>query len=573
MHVARIVRKYKDREYVSHLLRRTYREGGSVRHETVGNISHLPPEIIEAVRRGLAGERLVGASDAFAIERSLPHGHVAATAAMAATLGLPALLGPPSRHRDLAFALIVARVIRPGSKLATTRWWADTTLAHDVGVAGASTDEVYAAMDWLLHRQPSIEEALARRHLESGGLVLYDLSSSHYEGRHCSLAALGYPRDGRRGVPQINYGLMTDPEGRPISVEIFPGNTADPTAFVAAAETLRERFGLHQVVAVGDRGMITSARIEALRELGGMGWVTALRAPQIQALAEDGALQMSLFDQANLAEIAHPDYPGERLVCCRNPAVAAERARKREDLLRATERELSKIAEATRREKRPLRGKDKVGIRVGRVLNKYKVGKHFELSIAEDRFDYARRTDRIDTEAALDGLYVIRTSVSADAMDAPDVVRAYKRLAQVERDFRSLKSVDLELRPIRHRREERVRAHALICMLACYLVWHLRKAWAPLTFTDEEPPLREDPVAPAQRSASAQTKASRRRTTDQDPAHSFSTLLDHLGTLVRSDVHIATAPGTPSFQQLSTLTPIQRKAFELIEAPVPLRLS
>ncbi len=573
VHVARIVRRYKDREYVSHLLRRTYRDGGKVRHETVGNISHLPPELIEAVRRGLAGDRLVVASDAFRIERSLPHGHVGAAAAMAGRLGLPGLLGEPSRSRDLAFALIVARVVRPGSKLAMTRWWSDTTLAYDLGVAEASTDEVYAAMDWLLARQAPIEAALARRHLEPGGLVLYDLTSVHYEGRHCPLAALGYPRGGHRGTPQINVGLMTDPEGRPVSVEAFPGNTADPTAFVSATRGLSKRFGAGRVVMVGDRGMITAARIDALRALGGMGWVTALRAPQIQALAEAGALQMSLFDEANLAEITHPDYPEERLVACRNPAVAAERARKREDLLRATEKELAKIAEATGRDKRALKGKDKIGIRVGRVLSKYKVGKHFELTISEDRFDFARRQGRIDQEAALDGVYVIRTSVPSERMGAPEVVRSYKRLAQVERDFRSLKSVDLELRPVHHRLEERVRAHALICMLACYVAWHLRRAWAPLTFTDEQPPVREDPVAPAERSASASAKASRGRTPDDQPAHSFSTLMEHLGTLIRSDVRVASAPGASTFPQLSTPTPIQRRAFELLETPVPLRLA
>ncbi|MBI2239134.1 MAG: IS1634 family transposase [Actinobacteria bacterium] len=568
-----MVRRYKDREYVSHLLRRTYREGGRVRHETVGNISHLPPELIEAVRRGLAGERLVSATDQFTIERSLPHGHVAAAAAMARKLGVVGLLGPPGRHRDLALALVLARVVRPGSKLAVTRWWVDTTLAHDLQVAQASTDEVYAAMDWLVDRQASIEQALARRHLEAGGLVLYDLTSVHYEGRHCPLAALGYPRGGRRGVPQINFGLMTDPEGRPISVEVFPGNTADPTAFVSAAAALRERFSLSQVVVVGDRGMITSARIEALKRVGGMGWVTALRAPQIQALAEAGAVQMSLFDETNLVEIAHPDYPGERLVACRNPAVAEERSRKREDLLRATEKELAKIAEATRRERRALKGKDKIGIRVGRVLSKYKVGKHFELTIADDRFEFARRQERIDTEAALDGVYVIRTSVPPERLAGPEVVRAYKRLAQVERDFRSLKSVDLELRPVRHRLEKRVRAHALICMLASYVVWHLRRAWAPLTFTDEQPPPRDDPVAPATRSGSAAAKASRRQTSEGEPAHSFSTLLEHLGTLIRSDVRVAGAPADATFPQLSTPTPIQRKAFELLEAPVSLRLA
>ena len=572
VHVATTRRHYKDKTYETHLLRRSYREGGRVKSETVGNLSHLPTEVIELVRRALKGESFVAASDAFRIERSLPHGHVAAVAATAKGLDLPKLLGPPCRQRDLSLALIVARVVRPGSKLATTRWWQDTTLAHDLGVADATTDDVYGAMDWLVSRQDSIEAALARRHLSSGGLALYDLSSSYVEGSCCSLAQRGYSRDQKRGKAQINYGLMTDADGRPVSIEIFAGNTADPSAFVSAVDKLRRRFGLDKMVMVGDRGMITSARIDALREIGGMGWISALRAPQIQALAEAGAVQMSLFDEHNIAEITHPDYPSERLVCCRNPALARARQRKREDLLHATEKELSKIHQATLRDARPLRGKDKIGLRVGRVLDRYKVGKHFELDIADDRFDYARKQDRIDKEAALDGVYVVRTSVGRADLSAPEVVAAYKRLSVVERDFRSLKSVDLELRPIHHHREQRVRTHALICMLAEYLVWHLRKAWAPLTFTDEEPPIKEDPVATAERSDSATEKASRRRTAADEPAHSFATLLDHLGTLIRSDVRVDGVREQPPFQQLSEPTPIQRKAFELIETPVPLRV-
>ncbi len=572
VHVATTRRHYKDKTYETHLLRRSYREGGKVKSETVGNLSHLPPEVIDLIRRALKGESFMAASDAFTIERSLPHGHVAATAAVAKRLDLPRLLGPACRERDLALALIVARVVRPSSKLAATRWWQDTTLAHDLGVADATTDDVYGAMDWLVSQQDSIEAALAKRHLSPGGLALYDLSSSYVEGSCCPLAERGYSRDQKRGKAQINYGLMTDAEGRPVSIEVFAGNTADPSAFVSAVDKLRQRFGLTQMVMVGDRGMITSARIDALREIGGMGWVSALRAPQIQALAEAGAVQMSLFDETGLAEITHLDYPGERLVCCRNPALARERARKREDLLQATEKELSKIHQATLRDARPLRGKDNIGLRVGRVLDRYKVGKHFDLVIADDRFDYARKQDRIDKEASLDGVYVVRTSVARDNLSAPQVVAAYKNLSVVESDFRSLKSVDLELRPIRHRREERVRAHALICMLAEYLVWHLRKAWAPLTFTDEEPPIKADPVATAERSDAAKEKASRRRTADNEPAHSFATLLDHLGTLIRSDVRVDGVGEQPPFQQLSKPTPIQRRAFELIDTPVPLRV-
>lgn len=570
VHVTTTRRHYKGKTYETTLLRRSYREGGKVKNETLANLSHLPEALIEVIRRSLRGEAFVAAPDAFEITRSLPHGHVAAVSAMAKTLGVPALLGPPSRERDLALALVLSRVCRPGSKLATTRWWADTTLGVDLGVADASTDEVYSAMDWLLARQDGIEAALAARHLAPGGLVLYDLSGSYVEGRHCSLAARGYSRDRKRGKLQITYGLVTDREGRPLAIEVFPGNTADPTTFSAAASKVRERFGLSDVVMVGDRGMITSARIDALKETGGLGWVTALRAPAVQALAaDDGPLQLGLFDEANLAEIAHPDYPGERLVACRNPALATERARKREALLAATEAELNKVvaAVAARRLKDPA----KIGVRVGRVVNRYKMAKHFSLDIGEGRFAHARDEEAIGVEAALDGIYVIRTSVGPEAMSAPEVVEAYKALCHVEAAFRSLKSVDLELRPIHHRLEDRVRAHALVCMLAEYVVWHLRRAWAPLTFTDEEAPARDDIVAPARRSKGAQAKASTRRSAEGDPAHSFATLLDHLGTLARDDIVFADPPGV-SVQKLTNATPVQRRAFELIGSPVPLAL-
>src|SRR6266540_3429650 len=503
MHVATTRRHYKGKVYQTHLLRRSYRQDGKVKHETLANLSHLPAEAIELVRRTLKGETFVAAADAFQVTRSLPHGHVALVWQAARQLGLPGLLGPRGRLRDLAMALVVARVVKPGSKLATTRWWADTTLAADLGVADASTDEVYAAMDWLAGRQDRIQRQLARRHLEPGGLALFDLSSSYVEGRHCELAARGYSRDQKVGKDQIEYGLLTDPQGRPVAVEVVAGNTADPTAFTKVVERIRAKFGLAELVLVGDRGMITSARVEALRELGGVGWITCLRAAQIRQLATDGPLQLSLFDQTSLAEITHPDFPGERLVCCRNPALATERARKRVELLAATEAE---------------------------------VDKHFDLQISDTTFTYARRGDQIAAEAALDGIYVVRTSVAADRLDPPGVVEAYKQLAGVERDFRSLKTIDLELRPIWHRLDGRVRAHVLMCMLACYLAWHLRRALAPLTFTDEQPRERPDPVAPAQRSADAAAKASRRRLADDTPAHSFRTLLDHLGTLVRDEV-------------------------------------
>lgn len=570
VHVARVVRKYKDREYVSHLLRRSYRDGGKVRHETLGNITALGDETIALVRASLRGEAFAPAGEAVEIARSRPHGHVAAVWAQARALGLPGLLGPPGRERDLAVALVVARVCRPGSKLATTRWWADTTLAADLGVADAGTDQVYAAMDWLAGRQPRSEATLARRHLTPGGLVLFDLSSSYVEGRHNELAALGYSRDGRRGKPQITYGLVTDRDGRPVAVQVFPGDTADPSAFTAAVAKVRERFGLAEVVLVGDRGMITSARIADLKGLPGAGWITALRGPAIKQLADAGAVQLSLFDHTDLAEISHPDYPGERLVACRNPALAAERARKRHELLAATDAELDRIVASVAAGR--LRDPAKIGVRVGRVVNKFKMAKHYHWTIADGHFSYQRRQDRIDAEAALDGVYLVRTSVAADQLTAGEVVEAYKRLRLVEASFRSLKTVDLELRPIHHRREQRVRAHVLICMLAAYLVWHLRRAWAPLTFTDEHPPDRRDqPVGKAERSPTARHKASTRRTSDGRATHSFQSLLDHLSTLTRNDVRIGGQPATIAL--LATPTTDQRRAFELLDSTIPLTLA
>jgi Transposase DDE domain len=572
VHVVTTRRHYKDKVYETHLLRRTYREAGKVKNETVGNLSHLPPETIELVRRSLKGETFVAAGGHTEIGRSLPHGHVALVWAMARRLGLPGLLGPAGRDRDLAMALIVARVLRPASKLATTRWWADTTLAVDLGVADATTDEVYAAMDWLVGRQPVIERTLARRHLRPGGLAYYDLSSSYVEGRHCELAARGYSRDQKIGKDQIEYALLTDVDGRPVSVEVFPGNTADPAAFTKLVDRVRTRFKLDKLVLVGDRGMITSARVEALRELGGLGWVTCLRASQIATLAQADKVQLSLFDQANVAEITHPDFPGERLVCCRNPALATERARKRTELLAATEAELAKVARQVERGR--LVGADKIGLRVGKVVGRYKMAKHFQLHITDTQFAYTRRAEQIAAEAALDGIYIIRTSVAADQLDTTSVVEAYKRLANVERDFRSLKTIDLHVRPIHHHLADRVRAHVLVCMLACYLLWHLRRALAPLTFTDTHPPERADPVAPAQRSPAAQAKASRQQLTDGTTAHSLRTLLDHLATLTRNQTHF-TDPGTPqpaTVELLATPTPLQRRAFELVDAPIPLTI-
>ena len=567
MHVVTTRRQYKDKVYESTLLRRSYREDGKVKNQTLANLSHLPAETIALIRSSLAGASHVVAGEGFEVERSLPHGHVAAVSAMAGKLGLATLLGPPGAQRDLALALVIARVCRPASKLATTRWWADTTAAVDLGVADAGTDDVYAAMDWLVDRQSSIEAALARRHLGEGAMVLYDLSSSWMEGSHCPLAARGYSRDRKGGKTQIEYGLMTDAEGRPVSVEVFAGNTADPTALIAAGVKVKQRFGLADVVMVGDRGMITSARIDALREVGGLGWLTSLRAPAVKALAESGVLQLSLFDQANLAEIVHPDYPGERLVACRNPALAVERARKRNELLAATEALLNPIAAAVVAGR--LHGADKIGLRVGRVLNRYKMAKHFQLTITDTSIAFSRKTDQIAAEAALDGIYVVRTSVTAERLGTGQVVEAYKGLAVVERDFRSLKAIDLDLRPIHHHLEQRVRAHVFICMLAAYLVWHLRRAWAPLCFTDESRPERPDPVAPAQRSPAARRKASHQTTGDGDVVHDFATLINHLATLTRNTIVFA---GGVRIDKLTLPTPLQRRAFELIGTPIPIEL-
>jgi hypothetical protein len=557
-----------ERTYERHLLRRSFRDGGKVRKETLANLSHLPPEAIAAVRAVLAGKTLVDAGAAFEVTRSLPHGHAAAVVAMARQLGFPALLGPPGRDRDLAFALVISRVLRPASKLSTASWWSDVTLGPDLGVAGAATDDIYAAMDWLVSRQDDIEKQLAARHLREGGLALFDLSSSWVDGTHCELAAYGYSRDGKRGRAQIEYGLLTDREGRPVAVRVFPGNTADPRAFPEAVAAVRGTFGLEKMIMVGDRGMITSARVADLRKLAGMAWITCLRHPAIKKLmADDGPLQLSLFDEQDLAEITSPDFPGERLIACRNPFEAAKRARTRGELLAATEADLEKVAAqvAAGRIKDP----DKIGLRAGKIINKRKVAKHFILDIGERRIAWRRDQDSIAAEAATDGIYVIRTPVPDDTLDAPGVVAAYKDLARLERDFRHIKADDLDLRPIFHRLEERVRAHVLICTLACYLVWHLRRAWAPLTYTDEHPPARANPIAPARRSARAQAKASCQHDQYGHPYRSFRDLLDHLATLTRDTIRVGGQP----VDKLVTPTPAQRRAFDLIGAPIPLTIA
>src|SRR6266536_230744 len=520
VHVATTRRHYKDKVYETHLLRRSYREGGRVKTETLGNLSHLPAATIELIRRSLKGEVFVPAGhaplgpDGFTIARSLPHGHVAAAAAMAAKLGLVALIGPPCQQRDLVVGLVLARVCKPGSKLAATRWWADTTVGVDLGLLDASTDQVYAAMDWLLSRKQPIQAALAARHLAGGGRVLFDLSSSWLEGWACPLAKPGHSRDGKRGKPQIEYGIIADPQGRPVGVEVLAGNTGDPTSFTAAVATVRERFGLHEVTFVGDRGMITTARITALRKLPGASWITALRAPQINALAKLAA------------------------------TVAAGR----------------------------LKDPTKIALRAGRIVNKYKMAKHFDLHVERGTISWSRRTEQIQAEAAIDGIYVIRTPLPTQAMAATEVVGVYKSLAEVEADFRSWKATDLQLRPIYHWTENRVRAHLLLCLLAGYLTWHLRRALGPITFTDTDRPgpARPDPVAP---STPAKAKAASKATPDHEPVCSYQTLLEHLATLTRNTCHIAGTPTQASFDKLAEPTPTQRRAFELIGTTIPLRLT
>ena len=562
MHVATIKRRHGEREYVSTLVRRSVREGKRVHHVTVANVSKLPASAIEALRRALAGETLVSPGEAFRVERSLPHGHVQAALVMAGKLGLLRLLDrEPSPERSRVLAMIVQRVLGPGSKLACTRALAQSSLAEELAVEGVDADELYAAMDWLFLRQGRIEAALARRHLKEGTLVLYDVSSSYFEGRSCPLAARGYSRDGRRGTLQIIYGLLLEPQGRPVAIEVFGGSLHDDKTLLAQVAKLKKRFALKTLVVVVDRGMVTKANLEALAAEEGVAWISALKAPQLRKLVKDGALQLSLFDQTNLAEIASEAYPGERLVVCRNPLVAAERARKRTDLLAATEALLAPIA--ARVEAGTLAGADKIGLAVGEVINKRKVKKHFELSIADDAFSYSRKKAQIDEEAALDGFYVLRTSVSSELLSGPEVVRSYKTLAHAEQAFRNLKGPELELRPINHRLEQRVRSHAFLCMLAYYLEWHLRSAWAELLFDDERPPVNDDPVAKAERSPAAKRKASTQRTAAGETCHSFPSLIEELKLIVRNTNRVADSQAT--FTTLTDPNPTQARALELIQ--------
>lgn len=560
VHVATIKTKGPGgRVYTSYLLRRSFREEGRVRHENLGNLSHLPAAAIEAVRRVLSGETLVGAEERFQVERSLPHGAVAATLGVLRALDLERLISRErSRERDLVVALICQRLLAPGSKLSATRRFAQTTLSEELELGEVSEAELMGALDWLLARQRRIEQALAQRHLSPGGFVLYDLSSSYFEGRCCPLGALGYSRDGKKGHLQINYGLICSPEGRPVAVEVFPGDTPDKETLPQALAAVTERFQVKEAVIVGDRGMLTQAHVDTLKAQG-VGFISALRAPQVKALCAAGALQLSLFDETGLAEITSPEFPGERLVVCRNPQVAKERTRKREALLQATEAELEKVKAMVESPRGRLHEADagRIGERVGRVVNTYQVAKHFELTIAHGAFAFARKTEQIEQEAALDGLYVLRTTCQSAQLGPQAVVRAYKQLKVVERAFRTLKGAELEIRPIYHYLEERVRAHVFLCMLAYYLTFELKERLAPLLFTDDTPMAARDPVAPAERSPAAQAKAGSKQTAD-----GFTDLIAELGTLCRNEVRLY--PGEHSFRQLTRPTDLQARAFELL---------
>lgn len=566
MHVVTNRARHGEREYTSTLLRRSYRENGKVRKETLANLSHLPPEVIELIRGALRGESYVPAGEAFEIERSLPAGHVMAALGMARRLDLARLLDrKPSRERDLVMAMIAGRVIAPASKLSTARALGQSTLAEELNVTGADEDDLYAALDWLLDRQEKIEDRLARRHLKDRDMALYDVSSSYFEGRSCPLAKLGYSRDGKRGTPQVIYGLLCDKPGRPIAVEVFSGQLHDDATLPAQISKLKQRFALQGVVVVADRGMVTKANMQTLKDTDGVEWITALKAPQIKKLASDGVLQLSLFDEQNLAEITAEDYPGERLVVCRNPLVAAERTRKREELLQATEQGLQQIAE--RVQKGTLTGSGEIGLAVGPAVKRYKMRKHFELQITDQSFTFKRKTEQIQAEAALDGIYILRTSLAEDEISTGDVVRSYKNLEQAERAFKTFKGPELQIRPIHHHLETRVRAHIFLCMLAYYLTWHLKQAWAPLLFKDEQPPTSTDPVAKATRSTSALRKAQTKRTSTGEPCQSYKSLLSELSTLTRNTISL---PGTDAtFHKLTKPTQLQTHALDLAEhAPI-----
>ena len=550
------------------LLRKGTRRGKTVNKETLLNLSDWPKPAVEGLRRLLRGETLVSVDDLFETERSIPHGHVEAVLGTIGRLGVDRLLAwERCRERDLVVAMIAERLLYPASKLATTRLWHTTTLAGELAVGDADVDELYDALDWLLDRQERIERKLARRHLGEGATVFYDVSSSSYEGRTCALAQRGYNRDGEKGLLSIVYGAMTDAEGRPVAVEVYRGDTADPTTVPDQVEKLRERFGLKHVVLVGDRGMLTHTQIEQLRQYPQLGWISTLRSPAIRKLVESGAIQLSLFDQQNLAEITSPDYPGERLVVCYNPLLAEERRRTRESLVAATETEFEKIAAAVRRRTKTPLGKDEIGVKVGRVCHRYKVAKHFDLTIEDNRFHWQRNPQSLAREQALDGLYVVRTSEPVERLSPDNVVRHYKDLRLVEQAFRCLKGMDILVRPIRHRTDDHVRAHIFLCFLAYYVQWHMRKAWAPLLFEDEELDAnrwRRDPVAPVKPSRSVRRKKATRLTSDGFPVHSFDTLLADLATRCRMLCRTKLPKHSYTFTQITQPTPLQRRALHLL---------
>ena len=554
------------------LLRESYREAGKVKNRTLANLSAWPEAKVDALTRVLKGQPPAAAAEGtFEIARSLPHGHVAAVLGAARELGLEKLIDPaPSRQRDLVTAMAVAQVTGPGSKLAIARGLRAETAASSLGqvldVAACDEDDLYAAMDWLAARQDRIEDALAARHLAGGTLVLYDVSSAAFEGRTCPLGAIGHPKDGVRGRLQIVYGLLTSKDGVPVAIEVFQGNTGDPKTVASQVSKVKDRFGLTRVVLAGDRGMLTAARLREDIRPADLDWITALRAPQVKKLVRDGALQLTLFDQVDLAEISHPDYPGERLVACKNPFLEAERARKRESLLAATEADLEKIAAACARARRPLRGKDKIALRTGKVLNRRKVAGHFTIEITDHHLSYARNQDSITAEAALDGIYVLRTSVEPGDLDSSEIVSSYKALAQVERAFRAF-GTDLDIRPIRHHTETRVRAHVFLRMLSYYITWRMHDRLAPILFTDDDKPAaqaaRRSPVAPAARSPRALAKAAAKRTEGNLPVHSLDSLLADLATICLNQIQPAD-PALPSFRLVTTPTPQQRRALELL---------
>ena len=566
-HVVTTTRKYKDRVYRTHLLRRSYREDGKVKNETLGNLSHLPNALIDLIRRSLQGETFVPLSETFEILESRAHGAVLAVTTAMARLGFSALIASTSsRQRDLVCAMVAARIIAPQTKLATTCWWHTTTLADTFGVADATEDELYAAMDWLLARQGRIQNKLAARHLEPGSLVFYDLSSSYFEGTTCPLAKLGYNRDGKKGKLQVNYGLLCAERGCPVAVSVHQGNTTDASTLMPEIDRLRHDCDLDPVVIVGDRGMIPQKTVETLKKQQGIDWITALKSGAIRSLMASGPLQLGLFDERHLFEFTHPDYPGERLIACRNRELAARRARKREALLQATEKELEQVRSMVGRGR--LRGEAEIGVRVGKVINRYKMAKHFTLVIENRSFRFERLTSGMAAEAALDGVYIIRTSLPPEALDSADCVRHYKALAYVERAFRTLKSIDLRIRPIHHRLADRVRAHIFLCLLAYYVEWHMREAWRELLFSDEDQAAKatRDPVAPAKRSAAAERKARTRTLNDGTPAHSFATLMQELSTIVRNTCRTPqTDADSPTFEVVTTANPKQRRALDLIK--------